>query len=103
MVKKITTVEFNSMDKSGVSVLDFNATWCGPCKMLAPVLETVSEELAGKANFYSVDTDENPDLAREYGIMNIPALVVLKDGEKVDMNVGFVPKEVIVEFVSKNL
>ncbi|MBE5910791.1 thioredoxin [Pseudobutyrivibrio sp.] len=103
MVKKITTEEFNSMDKSGVSVLDFNATWCGPCKMLAPVLETVSEELAGKANFYSVDTDENPDLAREYGIMNIPALVVLKDGEKVDMNVGFVPKEAIVDFVSKNL
>lgn len=103
MVKKISTEEFNSMDKSGVSVLDFNATWCGPCKMLAPVLETVSEELAGKANFYSVDTDENPDLAREYGIMNIPALVVLKDGEKVDMNVGFVPKEAIVEFVSKNL
>jgi thioredoxin 1 len=103
MVKKITTEEFNSMDKSGVSVLDFNATWCGPCKMLAPVLETVSEELAGKANFYSVDTDENPDLAREYGIMNIPALVVLKDGEKVDMNVGFVPKEAVVDFVSKNL
>ncbi len=103
MVKKITTEEFKAMDKSGVSVLDFNATWCGPCKMLAPVLETVSEELEGKANFYSVDTDENPDLAREYGIMNIPALVVLKDGEKVDMNVGFVPKEAVIDFVSKNL
>ena len=95
MVKKINQDEFKSMDKSGVSVLDFNATWCGPCKMLAPVLEEVSEELSDKANFYSVDTDENPDLAREYGIMNIPAIVVLKDGEKVDMNVGFVPKEAL--------
>ena len=103
MVKKINQDEFKSMDKSGVSVLDFNATWCGPCKMLAPVLEEVSEELSDKANFYSVDTDENPDLAREYGIMNIPAIVVLKDGEKVDMNVGFVPKEVLSDFVSKNL
>ncbi|MCR4831180.1 MAG: thioredoxin [Pseudobutyrivibrio sp.] len=103
MVKKINQNEFKALDKSGVSVLDFNATWCGPCKMLAPVLEEVSEDFAGKANFYSVDTDENPDLAREYGIMNIPAIVVIKDGEKVDMNVGFVPKEVLSDFVSKNI
>ena len=103
MVKKITTEEFNSMDKAGVSVLDFNAVWCGPCKMLGPVLEEVSEELADQAKFYSIDTDENPDLAREYGIMNIPALVVLKDGQKVDMNVGFVPKEALVDFISKSL
>lgn len=103
MVKKINQDEFKTMDKSGVSVLDFNATWCGPCKMLAPVLEEVSEELTGQANFYSVDTDDNPDLAREYGIMNIPAIVVLKNGEKVDMNVGFVPKEALIDFVSKNL
>ena len=103
MVKKITTEEFNSMDKSGVSVLDFNAVWCGPCKMLGPVLEEVSEEMADDAKFYSIDTDENPDLAREYGIMNIPAVVILKDGQKVDMNVGFVPKDALKDFVSKNL
>ena len=103
MVKKINQDEFKTLDKPGISVLDFNATWCGPCKMLAPVLEEVSEELDGKAKFYSIDTDDNPDLAREYGIMNIPAVVVLKDGEKVDMNVGFVPKEALSDFVSKNL
>ena len=103
MVKKITTEEFNAMDKSGVSVLDFNAVWCGPCKMLGPVLEEVSEEMADDAKFYSIDTDENPDLAREYGIMNIPAVVILKDGQKVDMNVGFVPKDALKDFVSKNL
>lgn len=103
MVKKITTSEFNSMDKSGISVLDFNAVWCGPCKMLGPVLEEVSEEMADNAKFYSIDTDENPDLAREYGIMNIPAIVVLKDGQKVDMNVGFVPKDTLKDFISKNL
>lgn len=103
MVKKINENQYNEMDKSGISVLDFNATWCGPCKMLAPVLEEVSEELAGKASFYSVDTDENPELARQFGIINIPALVLLKDGEKVDMNVGFVPKEAIADFVNRNL
>ncbi len=103
MVKKITTDEFNSMDKSGISVLDFNATWCGPCKMLGPVLEELSDEMSAEANFYSIDTDENPDLAQEYGIMNIPAVVVLKDGAKVDMNVGFVPKEALRDFISKSL
>lgn len=103
MVKKISTEEFRGMDKSGVSVLDFNAVWCGPCKMLGPVLEEISEDMAGKANFYSIDTDENPELAKEYGIMNIPALIILKDGEKVDANVGFAPKETLVDFISKNL
>ncbi len=103
MVKKINQNEFNSMDKSGVSVIDFNATWCGPCKMLAPVLDELSEDMAGKVNFYAVDTDENPDLASQFGIMNIPAVVLLKDGEKVDMNVGFVPKPALADFINKNL
>ena len=83
--------------------IDFFAEWCGPCKMLAPVLEEVSEEYAGKVNFFNVDVDENPDLAMQYKIMNIPALVALKKGEKVDTQVGFAPKENIVEFIKKQL
>lgn len=101
MIKKINTEEFNSMDKSGVSVIDFNATWCGPCKMLAPVLEEISQELEGKAKFYAVDTDENPVLAHQFKIMSIPAVAVLKDGDLMDMNVGFVPKETLLEFINK--
>lgn len=103
MVKKINETEFNSLDKSGVMVVDFNATWCGPCKMLAPVLEQVSEEYDGKVAFYSVDTDENPNLAREFGIVSIPALALIKDGNKADMSIGFVPKESITEFIDRNL
>ena len=101
MVKKISQNEFNEVTASEVAVIDFSATWCGPCKMLAPVLEEVSEEYAGKVNFFNVDVDENPDLAMQYKIMNIPALVVLKKGEKVDTQVGFAPKENIVEFIKK--
>ena len=103
MVNKINTAEFNSMDKSGLIVVDFNATWCGPCKMLAPVLEEISNEYEGKAKFYAVDTDENVDLAEKYNIMSIPAVVFLKDGQKVDMSVGFVPKQNLTNLIDKNL
>ncbi|MCR5468712.1 MAG: thioredoxin [Lachnospiraceae bacterium] len=103
MVKKINTSEYNENYTSGSTVIDFNATWCGPCKMLAPVLEEISDELEGKANFVAIDTDENPDLAKEFGIMSIPAVVVVKDGVKVDMNVGFVPKDVLKDFIESNI
>lgn len=103
MVKKISQNEFSEATASEVAVIDFSATWCGPCKMLAPVLEEVSEEYAGKVNFFNVDVDENPDLAMQYKIMNIPALLMLKKGEKADMQIGFAPKEKIVEFLEKQL
>lgn len=103
MVKKITGKEFNEVESSKVAVIDFSATWCGPCKMLAPVLEQVSEELGDSVNFFNVDVDENPDLAVKYGITNIPALLVFKDGNKVDQQVGFQPKEGISAFIQKNM
>lgn len=103
MVKKISENEFQQVTDAQVAVIDFSAVWCGPCKMLAPVLETVSEELGDKAAFYNVDVDENPGLAAKYGITNIPALVVLKNGEKVDQQVGFQPKENISQFIQAQL
>ncbi len=103
MVTKINSEAFKAIDKSGIVVVDFNATWCGPCQMLAPILESVSEELGSKASFYAIDTDENPDLAMEYKIMSIPAVVLLKDGVKVDMSVGLVTEDELVEFVEKHL
>ena len=73
--------------------VDFFATWCGPCKMLSPVLEEVAEELAGKAAIVKVDVDESGELASSYGIMSVPTLIVFKDGEAVKMSAGFQPKE----------
>jgi len=103
MVKKISSQNFSQEVADGVSVVDFSAEWCGPCKMLAPVLEEISNELEGKINFLNVDVDDNSDLAVSYGITNIPALVVLKDGQKVDIQVGFQPKENLMKYLEQYL
>lgn len=92
MVKKINEAQFQEEATKGKAVVDFSAQWCGPCKMLAPLLEEISEEVKEVA-FYNVDVDENMTLAMKYGITNIPALLVLKDGEKQELLVGFKPKE----------
>ena len=79
MVKKINAEQFQAEAmKSPVAVVDFSATWCGPCRMLAPVLEGVSEKLAGKVDFYNVDVDEVPQLAMEYRINSVPCLLLFK-------------------------
>lgn len=103
MVQKMNTEQFNAMDKSGLVIVDFNATWCGPCKMLGPVLEELSNEYEGKAKFVAIDTDENTDLAVSYDVISIPAVMFLKDGEKVDSSIGFVPKKQLAERIEKNL
>jgi len=102
-VKKIDTPEFEEAVRNGVSVVDFNATWCGPCRMLGPVLEEISAEMEGKASFYAVDVDDNQDLAVKYGISSIPYVAVFKDGQLVDEQVGFVPKPAIRSFIERNL
>lgn len=103
MVKKISGKEFTEVKEKEVAVIDFSATWCGPCKMLAPVLEEVSEELAESVAFYNIDVDENPDLAKQYNITNIPALVVLKNGDKQDVQIGFQPKDIIISFIKTHI
>ncbi len=102
MVKKISQAEFEQVKQEELAVIDFSAEWCGPCKMLAPVLEEVSEELEG-VSFYNVDVDQNMDLAQQFRIVSIPALVVLKKGEKADMSVGFLPKKELVDFIQKSV
>jgi thioredoxin 1 len=103
MVKKISENEFNEVKNAKVAMIDFSATWCGPCKMLAPVLEEVSEEMKDSIEIYNIDVDENQNLAQQYGITSIPALVILKNGEKADMQVGFQPKDAIVSFIKAQL
>ena len=103
MVKKINEAEFSEVKNSKFAVVDFNATWCGPCKMLGPVLEEVSEELIGKAEFFAVDVDENQTLAIKNKIQSIPAIVVFKDGEPVDRQIGFIPKAQLIDFINRSI
>ena len=92
----ITNVQFDEVVSKGVVVIDFFANWCGPCKMLAPVLEEVAQELP-TVTFAKVDVDQDPSLAGKYGIQSIPHLILFKDGQAVDQISGFVGKDVILE------
>lgn len=80
-------------------LVDFYATWCGPCKMLAPVLEEISQELTDDYIIGKVDVDENFDLARSYGIMSVPTLLVFKKGEESVRSIGLKPKQAILDML----
>ena len=84
------------LDAGKPVLVDFFATWCGPCKMMAPVIEDVAAEMAGKADFYMLDIDDNPDIAQRYGVMSIPLFIVFKNGEPVAKALGSQPKEQIL-------
>lgn len=102
-VKHATVATFHEEVRKGVSLVDFWAPWCGPCKMIAPVLEELDQELKGTASIVKVDIDENQELAGAFGVMSIPTLLVLVDGEVVDRVVGFQPKESLVSLLSKHM
>lgn len=85
--------------KAKVAVVDFSATWCGPCKMLAPIMEELSEEMAGQVEFYNADTDENMDLALANKVTSIPALFLLRDGQIVDRMIGFQSKQALKNWI----
>ena len=82
-------------------IVDFSATWCGPCKKVAPIIEKIGEDYAGKVNVVKCDVEECPGTAGKYGIMNIPTVLYFKGGEPVDKNVGAAPKKVFVEKLEK--
>ena len=90
---KITnTAEFDAIKDNGVVLVDFYADWCGPCKMISPILEELAKEYEGKVTIVKVNVDENGDLAGRYGVMSIPNLVLFKNGDVVKQVVGFQPK-----------
>lgn len=84
-------------------LVDFWAPWCGPCRMVAPVVEEISQQYEGKVKVVKLNTDENPQIASQYGIRSIPTLMIFKDGQKVEMVVGAVPKTTLSNTLEKHL
>lgn len=98
---KLTETKFNEVLKQEKPVLiDFYADWCGPCKMQAPILEQVSQALEGQAIVGKVNVDEERNLARQYGIMSIPTLIVFKDGKEVNRISGLAQKDRLISMVN---
>ncbi len=97
-----TDQSFSSEISEGLVLVDFWAPWCGPCKMIAPVLEELDNEMSDKVKIVKMDVDENQETASNFGIMSIPTLVLFKDGQPVDKVVGFNPKEALAELVNKH-
>ena len=96
MIKYLEKNNFNELVKEGYHLVDFYAEWCGPCKMMGPVLESIED----KIDIIKIDVDKFPDLAKEYRVMSIPDLMIFKDGEKILESVGFQSKEDLEEVIS---
>lgn len=99
MAKIIDQTEFDNLvlNGKGVVLVDFFATWCGPCKALAPVLEEVAEQLKDKTSIYKVDIDQTQSLAQQYRVMSVPTMKIFKDGEVVETIVGLQSKGVLLD------
>lgn len=98
-----TDQTFATETGTGVVLVDFWAPWCGPCKMIGPVLEELDAEIGDKVKIVKIDVDENQETAGKFGVMSIPTLLVLKNGEVVDKTVGFQPKEALKDLLSKHM
>ena len=107
MAKPITVTD-GTFDKLVIDaekpvLVDFWAEWCGPCKMIAPVLEQVAGENAGKIAIRKLDVDDNPNTARRYGVMSIPTMILFKDGAPVERLMGYMPKERLMNKIRPHL
>ncbi len=98
-MKIVKTNEFDDVVKDGVVLVDFFADWCGPCKMIAPLLTELSSELEGTAEIVKVNVDEEGTLAQRFDVMSIPTLILFKDGKPVGRKTGFLPKPELEKFI----
>ena len=103
-IKHLKTAEFNeAVEAAPLAMVDFWAVWCGPCKMLSPVMDGIAEQYGDKVLVAKVNVDEEPDLARQFGVMSIPTVVFLKNGREFDRKVGVMPAQAFTQILDSNL
>ena len=103
-IKHLTTAEFEAaVEAAPLAMVDFWASWCGPCKMLSPAVEALAEQYEGKVLVAKVNVDEEPELARAFGVMSIPTVVFLKNGREFDRKVGLMPASAFTAVLDSNL
>jgi len=100
-IKKLSDQNFEHQIKSGIMLVDFWATWCMPCKMMAPVLNNLSEELTGNASVGKLDVDQNRAASAKYGVRSIPTLVLFKNGKEINRFVGVKTKDFLLKEIQK--
>ncbi len=103
MVKKLLTEQFESATQEGVTLIDFYADWCGPCRRLSPIIERVSRQVSPNADIYKVNIDESGALARRFGIRSVPTLLLFKDGELVNSVSGLQSEKTILQIIKSAL
>ena len=99
----LTDKDFNEkINENKLVLVDFFATWCGPCRMQGPILERVKDALDDQVEIYKLDVDENKQTAKEYGVMSIPTLILFKNGKEVAKNVGLMSQDSVIDLIENN-
>lgn len=103
MAVEITADNLSEVTATGLTLVDFWADWCGPCRMLEPVLEELEEDFDGQVEFATLDVEEQRDLAQEYNVMSIPTLVLFKDGVAKEKITGYKPKKALSQYLTQKV
>lgn len=97
----LTQADFDAQTKTGIVFVDFWAEWCGPCRSAGPIIDSLSEEYAGKAVIAKLDVDKQPAVAEKFGVLSIPTVILFKDGQEIGRQVGFAGKQGYVDLLKK--